>query len=494
MIFGKARLQLVLTGAALAAASLFSGCGNQYRPVITPVSPSGPAPQPQSLVAVVSSPSPTSPGIATILDYSGDTVMAQAPIGPGPLAFTVEEGGSVGYTINSDGTLTYFPVSRSLQAQQVGNNTLPPAAQPVGLFSPLIGLWIPDLNGSFIDVFQGTPQVFKIAVPVAPTPVMLIGSSSGGQRDFAISQNIANATGVECNQMPVSPAIPNGEADGIEIATFTVSSHIPLGQCPVFAVESNDSRRLFVLNRGSDTISVINVQTNTLDSCTGLVNQVGQPITCHPTLPLSLTAVTETGITPPNGTSGMTNAAGPVYAEYNAATNQLVVANYDGGTISIIDVSLDQYGNDAGTFGTTYTVPVGNNPASVTVLYDGSRAYTANQTDETVTIVNLASHTAVKTLPVTGHPRTVASVQNSAYGKVYVASPDSPYLTILRTDQDIVDTAILVQGNVVDVRVSSQSATGSNTNNVSRKPGFGQPCNLPGAAATATLANCITQP
>ncbi len=37
----------------------------------------------------------------------------------------------------------------------------------------------------------------------------------------------------------------------------------------------------------------------------------------------------------------MTAIAGPVYAEYNAATSQLVVANYDGGTISVIDVSLE---------------------------------------------------------------------------------------------------------------------------------------------------------
>ncbi len=64
----------------------------------------------------------------------------------------------------------------------------------------------------------------------------------------------------------------------------------------------------------------------------------------------------------------MTAIAGPVYAEYNAATSQLIVANYDGGTISVIDVSLDVYGNDSPTFGTTFTIPVGNNPASVTVL------------------------------------------------------------------------------------------------------------------------------
>jgi DNA-binding beta-propeller fold protein YncE len=232
-----------------------------------------------------------------------------------------------------------------------------------------------------------------------------------------------------------------------------------------------------VLNRGSDSISVINTADNTLDDNCPATNQDGQKINC-----------------PPNGTLQLPAGSSPVYAEYSSATNQLVVANYDGGTISVIDTSLDQFGNDGPTFGTTFTIPVGNNPASVTVLYDGSRAYTANQTDQTVTIANLTSHTVEKTLTVSGHPRTVVSTQNSTQGKVYVASPDSDYLTVIRTDQDIVDTIIPIAGNIVDVRVSSQNGVSGNANDVSRVPGFGQPCNMPGAAATASLAACQALP
>jgi len=183
-----------------------------------------------------------------------------------------------------------------------------------------------------------------------------------------------------------------------------------------------------------------------------------------------------------------------VYAEYVAATQQLVVADYDGDTVSVIDVSTDIYGNDSQTFGTTFTIPTGHNPASVTVLADGSRAYTADQADGTVHILNLSSHSIEKMLSVVGHPRTVVSTSNSLYGKVYVASPDSPYVTIIRTDQDIVDTTVLVQGNVIDVRVSTQDATRGNNNNTSRMPGGGQPCYMPGAAASATLAACQTLP
>ncbi len=498
----QAQARLVPAGAGLVAAVLIAGCGAGYRPVVTPINPSGPAAQPTSLAAVVSAPSPTSPGVATIIDYSGDTIVAQSPIGPGPVTFTVDETGSVGYTLNSDGTLTNFPVSSTLQAKNVVFSTLPTSALPVSLFSPSAGLWLADLNGNLADVLTGSPATFKLSIPVAPTPVITVGPGIAGERNYVIAQGNSlggNVTsGVQCNTAPTTG--PAGEADGIEVASNTVSSKIPLGSCPVFGIETPDTRRLFVMNRGSDTVTVINSQNNTLDACTPFVNQNGQTVTCHPTLPLSTTAVTATGITPPNGTAGMSAVAGPVYAEYNPTTSQLIVANYDGSSISVIDVSLDEFGNDSQTFGTTFTIPVGTNPASVTALYDGSRAYTANQTDGTVTIVNLTSHTVEKTLPVNGHPRTVVSTQNSLYGKVYVASPDSPYLTIVRTDQDIVDTTVLVQGNIVDVRVSTQNGAQGNTNVVSRKPGYGQPCYLPpGLEASTygagyTLANCSTLP
>jgi YVTN family beta-propeller protein len=480
---GRPQALPVYTGLALVIAVMVAGCGAGYRPVVTPINPSGPAPQPASLAAVVSSPSPTSPGIATIINYSGDTIMATAPIGVGPITFTLDETGSTGYTVNSDGTITNFPASNNLQQKNVTFSTLPSTAVPVNLFSPSSGLWMADLDGNVIDVLTGAPEAFKLAIPVAPTPIGVVGPGVVAQRNYAITQG-AVSTGVDCNNSPTTG--PAGEADGIEIADFTVSSRIPVGKCPVYALQSPDSRRLFVLNRGDDTITVINSQNNTLNACTPFVNQVGRLVTCHPSLPLSATA----GLTGPN----VPAIAGPVYAEYNAATSQLIVADYDGGTATLIDVSLDEFGDDSATFGTTFTMPVGVNPASVTALYDGSRAYTANQADGTVTVLNLTSHTVLKTVAVTGHPRTVVSTQNSLYGKVYVAAPDSPYLTILRTDQDIVDTTVLVQGNIVDVRVSTQNGATGNNNNISRKPGYGQPCYLPGAAASTTYAICTTLP
>ncbi len=483
-VLGQARVRLVQAGAAFAVTAFIAGCGNTYRPVITPINPTGPAAQPPSYAVVVSSPSANTPGVATVIDYSGDSILAQAPIGPNPFAFTLDSNGANGYTANSDHTLTNFQVSSAQpQEKNIYYSTLPATAETVGLFSPTAGLWSPDLFQNEINVLaiNGSAEAFKLAIPVATTPVTVVGLGSLGQNIYSISQNVP--FDVVCNNAPTSVS-QVGEADSLEVASFTVSARIPLGKCPVYGVASPDGRRVFVLNRGDDTITVINSQNNSADSCvcpiTGCLNQNGQPYFCHPSLPLSTSA----GLTGPN----VPAVAGPVYAEYIPTNQQLVVSDYDGAAISLIDVSLDQYGNDSPTFGTTFTIPVGNNPASVTALADGSRAYTADQTDGTVHIVNLSSHTIEKTLAVTGHPRTVVSTSNSLYGKVYVSSPDTTLLTIIRTDQDIVDTTVLIEGNPVDVRVSSQNGTKGNTNISSRIPGAGQPCYLPGP--TASLAAC----
>jgi YVTN family beta-propeller protein len=511
MNFGQAQVRLVQVGAALAAAVLVAGCGNNYRPTVTTVTSTGPAAQPPSFAVVVSAPSSTS-GIATIIDYSGDTIMAEASIGRGPTTIAVDSLGSAGYTINSDGTISTFPVSKSLQDNQVNVTTLQSKAQPLNLFMSLGGLWAADLYGNVADAFTGSPETFLRSIPLAPTPVLIVGPGGVGARDFAISQGNSQggniSSPVQCNVSPTTG--PIGEADVIETSSYTVSTQIPLGKCPVYAVESSDGLRVFVLNRGSDTVSVINTQDGTLNTCDPFVDsRTGRTVTCHPTLPLSQAALNAANA-PPNcnfttdptcslsGDGGLLATAGPVYAEYNAAKGLLVIANYDGGTVSIIDVSMDEYGNDSATFGTTFTVPVGRNPASVTVLYDGSRAYTANQADQTVSVVDLSGNTVVKTLPVTGHPRTVVSTQNSSYGKVYVASPDSNVLTIIRTDEDIVDATQLIEGKIVDVRVSSQNAVSGNSNNVSRRPGYGQPCNLPLSElptdGTFTITKCQELP
>ena len=84
---GQTSVRLVQAGAALLAAALLLVAEALTGRSSLPSTPMVRASQPKSLAVVVSSPSPTSPGVATIIDYSGDTIMARHPIGPVPVAF-----------------------------------------------------------------------------------------------------------------------------------------------------------------------------------------------------------------------------------------------------------------------------------------------------------------------------------------------------------------------------------------------------------------------
>ncbi len=114
-----ARVLFAQAGAALAVAALLGGCGDNYRPVVTPIGTNGPPAQASSYTLVVSSTGSTTPGVVTIIDYSGDSILNETPIGPGPKVFTIDASGSTGYTVNSDGTLSNFSISTSLQAKNV---------------------------------------------------------------------------------------------------------------------------------------------------------------------------------------------------------------------------------------------------------------------------------------------------------------------------------------------------------------------------------------
>ena len=224
------------------------------------------------------------------------------------------------------------------------------------------------------------------------------------------------------------------------------------------------ARRAFVLNNGSGTVTVINAQTNALDT-----------------------------FTPAKGALPGTINVGvaPIWAELVPELNEVVVANAGGGTaatpgsLSIISIPLCTATTvttnpncdinnpvDAVGFGTVVaTVPLGVNPIQVVILGDGSRAYVANAGNAaagiagSISVVNLTTNTVTQTIPagnssnandllVHGHPGYLAVTNGTPTGKVYVTAPDSTDLTIIRTDTDSVLTHLSLQGNGVSVRTN----------------------------------------
>lgn len=484
-------------GALLVLAGL-TGCGSQYRPVINPIPKTGPAAQPAANLAVFSQPDlaqastlPTtappcpgsaypSAGVVTVINVSGDSVSAQATLGNGPITFALDPTGVNAFSVNCDGSISSMAIIGTLQTKNVANSTLLPGSAPINALAlSSFSEYIVEQGRNAIAAMAGTPPTLKVEITdIAPSVINMTGASLS-TRVYSISQGNSGASGSlawgACAN-PSSVAV-TGEADGIETASNSISSHIPVGICPVYGVTSADGRRAFILNRGSGTITVINSQTNQLDTvnASSYLNGTATINLCN-------------GVTPCN--------AGPVFADFYTPGNLLAVANYDNNTVSVIDTSLDIYGNDSATFGKVLaTIPVGSNPAAVSVLQDGSRAYVANESDGTVTVVSLTSFTPLTTIAlapvpaptasnpgntVTPQPRSIVSNYNYPAGNVFVGAQNSPYVTVIRTDTDTISARILVQGNVVDLHTSSQYAaqntTGSSNSAIqSRSVGSGAP-------------------
>lgn len=438
------------TARALATLASFSlllaGCGSTYRPVISSISPVGPAGQPTKYAVAISSTGPSTPGLATFVDFSGDTTLITVAIGANPNYLILDPSGSEAYTLNGDGTANSFGVSTALIQSQVNQTTLPANAQPVSLYpqGSNNSIYIAFAGLNSIGQFSGLPPSIQQQLPTGAGTVYTVGTN-GAPRAYAIVQGAAGSA---------------GHVSAIETGTNTLSNSIPVGTTPVYGVMSADSRRAFILNKGSNNVSVINSQTNALD-----------------------TNSTVTSGTIPVGVS-------PVWADLVPTLNELVVANAGNGTtpgtVTIVSVPLCSQSAlasnpncdpanpvDAVGFGAVVAnIPVGINPVMVSVLQDGTRAYVANAGNAatgaagSISVINLITNTVIATIPagtsinptdsiVHGHPTFIASTSGTPTGKVYVTSSDSRDLTVIRTDTDAVQTHITLQGTGVMVRVTA---------------------------------------
>jgi YVTN family beta-propeller protein len=428
--------------AVVALASL-GGCGSTYRPVVSAINPVGPAAQPQKFAVAISSPSTTTRGLVTIVDFAGDTILITANIGVDPYYLAVNAGGNTGYTLNHDGTLTSFDISTSLQTKDVLQTTLLAGANPLNIYPDSTSTYVTDPGRNTVAQLQGQPAALKQEFPITTgfAPVYMAGIS-GSPRAYIIQQTV--------------PSGSNGQVTAIESATSSLSTTIPVGKDPVYGVMTADGRRAFIMNKGDGTISVINSQANTLDAVPGGGN------------PIDLTKPTVC-------TTSANLCASPVWADFAPTKNELVITNAgDGdhaGSVSIINIPLCSAATvttnpncdatnpvDANGFGQILaTVPVGVNPQMVAVLQDGSKAYVINKNDSTVSVISLTSNTVIRTIPVpaTPNPTFIAVTTGTPTGKVYVTSPSSNLMTIIRTDNDTIDTTINLQGKGMMVRVTA---------------------------------------
>jgi YVTN family beta-propeller protein len=290
-----------------------------------------------------------------------------------------------------------------------------------------------------VGEYSGTPPALQQNISDIGTNPVFIAGAPAAPRIYSISTNSPTLNG--------TPACTAGlgSVAAINTATNSVDSTICVGTNPVYGVMTATYQRTFIMNQGSNNVTVINSQQNTLDA----------------------------GV--PYGTIADPAAVAPVWADMAPTLNELMVVNQGTGTtpgsLSIFSIPLCSTSAlatnpncnidnpvDAVGFGTLVAhIPVGIDPVMVAVLQDGSQAFVINKGDSTVSVINLTTDTVTATIPVpaTPNPTFLAATTGTPLGKVYVTSLTSPTMTIIRTDTDTIDTTVDLQGTGVQVRVSA---------------------------------------
>ena len=424
--------------ACLALPLLLAGCGNSYRPVVSAINPVGPSSQPTKYALALADPGSGRPGIATLIDFSGDSVAGTLNVAPLPTYLAMDTSSQAYVLHQNTGLVEAFTASQnsnstpSFITRNVTQTTLPAGSGPSSGQALTNGLYIVEPGTTRVAALTaGSPPTIRQEFPVALNPQYVVGSAAAA-RVYALSQGTS--------------ATAPGTATGVENSTTNaISNVIPVGNNPIYGVVNSDARRAFILNNNGDatsgtngTVSVINVQTNALDTIPRI--QVGQ----H-----------------------------PVWADVDTATNELVVLNQGDGTnsgsVSIINIPLCSTSTvgsnancdvnnpiDAAGFGAVLsTIPVGRNPIQVAVLQDQNKAYVANS-DGTVTVIDLQRMVATSTIQVGGTLNWIAATSGSPTGKVYVTASNTQVATVIRTDTDVVLSTVPLQGNGVAIRVTAQ--------------------------------------
>jgi len=451
-------VRAAVLGSAAVLSLLALGCGNQYRPVVAAINPVGPASQPAKYAVAISNPGSSGPGLLTMVDFAGDTILTTPNILSNPNYLALGSSGGQGYVINSAGSLNEFQTSNPSQLinSDINQSTLSAGASPISITALTLqntsaSVFVPEPPLSQVAALNGTGSLLQnISVPA--NPIYVVGAN-GATRAYAIS---------------AGDGVTPGSVTPIESGNLATSTPITVGVNPDYGVMTSDGTRAFILNKGSGTVNVINVINNGPDVNSNLG---------------------------PNSTIAV--GSNPIWADLSPATSELVVLNEGDGThpgsLSIISIPLCNSASpstnpncntsnpiDAVGFGTVVaTVPVGVNPVMVSVLADGSKAYVANQgnasagIEGSVSVVNLASGTVTATIQgissaaatsdtntsptmVYGHPNTIAATTGTPTGKVYVTSGDSNFMTVIETDTDTVETHVNLQGAGVKVLVTSQ--------------------------------------
>jgi YVTN family beta-propeller protein len=415
----KSRFQaLWLVVCAGALLLLAMGCNDTLRQFITPIPP--PTGDPGALahaITLSTNPAPTGDGSDMHVDVSGDSSVGIVPLGANPV-FLGKSGNKIFAVDSGDATnpptvTTYIALLP--QTTTISTVTLPTSAiQPVaGGTSSSNNIYIANRGSNDVSVISGTILAVIIdSIPVGAQPVMVAGNASNNQifvinnGDDSVTQistidnTVVRTIHLAAGSKPIWGVMSTdglfvfvvdqgtNKVSVIDTSTGGLLPDITVGTSPNFAFYEPTLRRVYVSNTGSQNISVINANGISDTNPPTLLKNV--LVSGTPTSVTALTSGTKAYAALGNCGAGVNHLT---LLDSTATTNNL--ATCTGNLVSVIDtVGLNQI----------KTIPVGSGTVSIDASGDASRVYVISALDITTIRDNVHAPNCTGTSCLPGPP------------------------------------------------------------------------------------------
>src|SRR5256884_2157832 len=160
------------------------GCGNQFRPVATPITPPPPDPQPTHFIFVIDGNGANDPGTGTRIDVSGDTNVGVATVGLGPVHAALLPNGARIYVANSlENTVSsYLPTD----VTAITTVSLPASAVPVFVHTTQNDtVYVANAGNATVSAISTSSNVITSTIQVGTNPVALAETPDGKKLNVA---------------------------------------------------------------------------------------------------------------------------------------------------------------------------------------------------------------------------------------------------------------------------------------------------------------------
>lgn len=214
---------------------------------------------------------------------------------------------------------------------------------------------------------------------------------------------------------------------------------VPVQNNPFGIAVTPNGQFVYVTNRYSNSVSVINTATNAVVATVPAIGNV-QFIAMAPSgsFAYAVNGAPYNSVSVINTATNTVVATVPVggQAAGDAVTPNssfVYVANWASNNVSVISTATNTV---------VATVPVGSGPYSVAVNPNGGFVYVTNQNDSTVSVISIATNTVVATVPVGANPLNVVVAPNGNF--VYVANRSANTVSVISTATNTVVATVPV--------------------------------------------------